>query len=109
MLRSLSEGRSGEVRWPSGRLWVVGESTMSGVTGIVRGSRPSASILYLPNSGDHQATKVRSSLPVDRHVSADGSCLLDHVPSCNGIRTPQGRVATEIGPQVLSEPPWLIP
>jgi pre-rRNA-processing protein TSR1 len=69
-LRSVSEGRPGEVRWRSGRTWIVGESvewedgTLK-VTGIVRGSRLSASrLVHLPNFGDYQVTKVRTSVPL---------------------------------------------
>ena len=66
----MSEGRPGEVRWRSGRTWIVGESvewedgTLK-VTGIVRGSRLSANrLVHLPNFGDYQVTKVRTSVPL---------------------------------------------
>lgn len=67
-LRSLSEGRPDEVRWRSGRTWIVGESVewedeTFKVTGIVRGSRLSANrLVHLPNFGDYQVTKVRVSI-----------------------------------------------
>ena len=89
-LRSLSEGRPGEVRWRSGRAWIVGESvewengTLK-VTGIVRGSRLSANrLVHLPNFGDYQVSKVRSSTMVYR-ASTDDSHSTDHVRSCTAI------------------------
>lgn len=67
-LRSLSEGRPDEVRWRSGRTWIVGESVewedgTFKVTGIVRGSRLSANrLVHLPNFGDYQVIKVRAPI-----------------------------------------------
>ena len=64
-LRSLAEGRPGEVRWRSGITWIVGESVewedgTVKVTGVVRGSRLSANrLVHIPNFGDYQVTKVR--------------------------------------------------
>ena len=63
-LRSLAEGRPGEVRWRSGRTWIVGESVewedgSLKVTGVVRGNRLSANrLVHIPNFGDYQVTKV---------------------------------------------------
>ena len=94
-LRSLSEGRPGEVRWRSGRTWIVGESAQwedgtLKVTGIVRGSRLSANrLVHLPNFGDYQVTKVR--VPAfDRCASANDSHLVDHDRSRSAIKAPQG-------------------
>ncbi|KAG8214265.1 ribosome biogenesis protein tsr1 [Butyriboletus roseoflavus] len=88
-LRFLSEGRPDEVRWRSGRTWIVGENvewedgTLK-VTGIVRGGRLSANrLVHLPEFGDHQVTKIISA-PTMRSK-------------------PHKVAAMEIEPQVLSE------
>lgn len=92
-LRSLSEGRPGEMRWRSGRTWIVGESmqwvdeTLK-VTGIVRGSRLSANrLVHIPNFGDYQVTKVRVFIFFDCRASADDPRLIDHVRSRNAIES----------------------
>lgn len=79
-LRFLAEGRPGEVRWRSGRAWLVGESvewqdqTLK-VTGIVRGGRLSANrLVHLPNFGDYQVTKVRTFVLLVVMHGADDSC-----------------------------------
>ena len=47
--------------------------------------------VHPPNFGDYQVNKMRASVPFDRHALAGDSCLLDHVRSCDRIKTPQGR------------------
>ncbi|KAF9218805.1 ribosome biogenesis protein tsr1 [Gyrodon lividus] len=88
-LRSLAEGRPGEVRWRSGRAWIMGEDVAweNGslrVTGVVRGSRLSANrLVHIPNFGDYEVTKI---------MSAPSARSKPHKPS-----------VMEIEPQVLSE------
>ena len=63
-LRSLSEGKPGDVRWRDGRTWMLGESTEweeggLRVTGVVRGTSLSANrLVHIPNFGDYQIEKV---------------------------------------------------
>ncbi len=67
-LRTLSEGKPGEVRWREGRTWILGESSewdngTLKVTGIVRGAPLSANrLVHIPEFGDYQISKVRMSL-----------------------------------------------
>ncbi|KIK93234.1 hypothetical protein PAXRUDRAFT_829169 [Paxillus rubicundulus Ve08.2h10] len=88
-LRSLAEGRPGEVRWRSGRAWIVGEGVdwengCLKVTGVVRGNRLNANrLVHIPNFGDYQITKIMSAQSVRSK--------------------PQKLSAMEIEPQVLSE------
>ncbi|KAF9462418.1 ribosome biogenesis protein tsr1 [Collybia nuda] len=66
-LRSLSEGKPGDVRWRDGRAWVLGESTewedgTLKVTGVVRGASLSANrLIHVPNFGDFQISKILSA------------------------------------------------
>jgi len=70
VLRSVSEGHPGEVRWRAGRSWVVGEEVQweegtLKVTGVVRGARLSANrLVHIPNFGDYQLSKVCTCRPV---------------------------------------------
>lgn len=64
-LRSLAEGKPGDIRWREGRSWILGEAaewedgTLK-VTGVVRGSSLSANrLVHLPNFGDYQISQVR--------------------------------------------------
>lgn len=63
-LRSLSEGKPGDVRWREGRAWVLGETTAwedgtLSVTGVVRGASLSVNrLIHVPNFGDFQISKV---------------------------------------------------
>ncbi|KAI6103704.1 ribosome biogenesis protein tsr1 [Pisolithus croceorrhizus] len=63
-LRSLVEGHPREVKWRSGRPWVIGEEVEWGdgvlkVTGIVRGVRLSANrLVHVPNFGDYAVSKA---------------------------------------------------
>ncbi|KIJ61283.1 hypothetical protein HYDPIDRAFT_96707 [Hydnomerulius pinastri MD-312] len=88
-LRSLAEGRPGEVRWRSGRAWIIGEDVeWEGgnlkVTGVVRGGRLSANrLVHIPNYGDYQVSKI---------MSAPSLRSKPHKPS-----------AMEVEPQVVSE------
>ena len=65
-LRSLSEGKPGDVRWREGRAWILGEKSewedgIMKVTGIVRGVSLSANrLIHLPNFGDFLIDKVSS-------------------------------------------------
>ena len=67
-LRTLSEGKPGEVRWREGRTWILGESSewdngTLKVTGVVRGAPLSANrLVHIPEFGDYQISKVRMSL-----------------------------------------------
>lgn len=88
-LRSLAEGHPREVKWRSGRPWVIGEEVdwedgVLKVTGIVRGVRLSANrLVHVPNFGDYAVSKIMSapSPPSNSHK----------------------RIPMDIEPQVLSE------
>ena len=64
-LRSLAEGKPGDVRWRDGRSYVLSENTewengTLRVTGVLRGAAYSAnSLVHIPNFGDFQVEKVR--------------------------------------------------
>ncbi|KAG6375710.1 ribosome biogenesis protein tsr1 [Boletus reticuloceps] len=112
-LRSLSEGRPGEVRWRSGRTWLVGEraewedGTLK-VTGIVRGSRLSANrLVHLPNFGDYQVTKIMST-PATRSkphkitaMEIEPQVLSERIPS-----TADSIISTNIPDEMANEQTW---
>lgn len=64
MVRALSEGNPGDVRWREGRSWLLGESCtwddgILNITGVVRGASLSANrLVHIPKFGDFQIHKV---------------------------------------------------
>ncbi|KAF9010639.1 ribosome biogenesis protein tsr1 [Cyathus striatus] len=65
-LRSVSEGKPGDVRWREGRSWILGEAAWEdgslAVTGVVRGAALSANrLIHIPNFGDYQISKIMSA------------------------------------------------
>ncbi|KAF8550847.1 DUF663-domain-containing protein [Imleria badia] len=112
-LRSLSEGRPDEVRWRSGRTWLVGEGVQwedgtLKVTGIVRGSRLSANrLVHLPNFGDYQVTKIMPA-PVTRSkphkvatMEIEPQALSERVPS-----TADSMISTNVPDDMANEQTW---
>jgi pre-rRNA-processing protein TSR1 len=71
-LRSLAEGKPGDVKWREGRAWLLSEQVewendTLNVTGVVRGASLSPNrLVHLPNSGDYQISKVSSPLRLAR-------------------------------------------
>jgi pre-rRNA-processing protein TSR1 len=65
-IRTLSEGKPGDVRWREDRSWILGESTEWSdgtlkVTGVVRGVPLSVNrLVHIPNFGDYQISQVNS-------------------------------------------------
>lgn len=66
-LRALCEGKPEDVKWREGRAYVLAENVdwsegSLAVTGVVRGASLSANrLVHIPNYGDYQISKVRSS------------------------------------------------
>ncbi|KAF9236639.1 ribosome biogenesis protein tsr1 [Melanogaster broomeanus] len=102
-LRSLAEGRPGDVRWRSGRPWVVGEDVVwedgsLRVTGVVRGSRLSANrLVHIPNFGDYQVTKPHkpSAMEIEPQV------LSERVPS-----SADSMISTNVLDDMTNEQTW---
>lgn len=85
-LRSLSEGKPGDVWWRDGRTWMLGESTeweegSLRVTGVVRGTSLSANrLVHIPNFGDYQIEKIMSC-PIARPLRATTAQGMDVEPT----------------------------
>lgn len=107
-LRSLSEGKPGDVRWRDGRTWMLGESTeweegSLRVTGVVRGTSLSANrLVHISNFGDYQIEKVHqsfvSSISIINRVVQIMSCP---IPRPFRATTAQGM---DVEPTILAEP-----
>ncbi|KAI6168548.1 ribosome biogenesis protein tsr1 [Pisolithus thermaeus] len=96
-LRSLAEGHPREVKWRSGRPWVIGEEVEWGdgvleVTGIARGVRLSANrLVHVPNFGDYAVSKA---------------CPCPHRAIMSAPSPPNNShkwIPMDVEPQVLSE------
>lgn len=63
-VRTMSEGKPGDVKWREGRTWVLGERAewndgVFSLTGVVRGAPLSANrLVHIPSFGDFQISKV---------------------------------------------------
>ncbi|KAH7888400.1 ribosome biogenesis protein tsr1 [Phlebopus sp. FC_14] len=112
-LRALAEGRPGEVKWRTGRAWVVGEDVawengVLRVTGVVRGGRLSANrLVHVPNFGDYQISKIMSapSLRTSTHkpvaMEVEPRVLSERVPSSS-----DSLVSTNVPDDMANEQTW---
>ncbi|KAL5528759.1 TSR1 [Sanghuangporus sanghuang] len=116
-LRSLCEGHPADVRWRSGRpyllaedvRWEVGEDTNGGhlhVTGIVRGAPLSANrLVHIPNHGDYQVEKIMSA-PLPRSGRGAGMEIEPSLLAEPDSENADSLISTNVPDDLANEQTW---
>lgn len=112
VLRSVSEGHPGEVRWRAGRSWVIGEEVQweegtLKVTGVVRGARLSANrLIHIPDFGDYQLSKIMSAPLRNNSLKRSTMEIEPEVLSERILSSADSLVSTNVPDDMTNEQTW---